>query len=420
MKERVLIVEDNPTIARLLSNKIGSRYGLACDVIETLKDCKAILSTPHNYILALVDIVLDDCSQGEAIDETINHGIPTIAMTAVSDESLKSEILAKNLVDFVPKDHSEDLEYIVSRVGHIMANKDIAVLVVDDSPLARTIMVKLLNIQQFKVFETDNGIDAINILENNSDIRVVLTDYNMPQMNGLELTLKIREKYPREKLSIIAISSESDNKISSRLLKLGANDFIHKPFVKEEFDCRINNTVRALENLDKMFNLANRDYLTGLLNRRAFFKEVDSYTNEIIGSDEKFTLAMFDLDDFKQINDTYGHEAGDIVLQSFSKIVINHIRGADIAARFGGEEFCVILKNTKTNDGYRIFETIRSTIENKSVELSNGKKISFTVSIGVVENCDSQVGLNELIALADKRLYKAKLWGKNRICSDGE
>ena len=232
-------------------------------------------------------------------------------------------------------------------------------------------------------------------------------------MNGLELTIKIRRKYRRESMAIIAISTETDTAISSQLLKLGASDFIHKPFIKEEFDCRINNTVRSIENLNKIMNLANRDYLTGLHNRRHFFSAFEEYQKELQTKIQPFSVAMIDLDDFKKVNDTYGHDAGDLVLTTFSEIIRKNIRGADIAARFGGEEFCIVLKNVGLANTLRIFELIRSEFERTIIQLPTQNTLKCTASFGIC--CEQGMSISDMISSADKRLYNSKISGKNKL-----
>ncbi len=418
MKTRVLVIEDNKTVARMVAQGVGNRYGIAVDIVGSLAEARELLEENTNYLLALCDLNLPDAPNGEAIEILLDKKITTIVMTAMVNTDLRRDIISKPIADYVNKDHPEDIEYIIERVGEINRNSKIKILVVDDSALARSIMIRLLRVQKFVVFEAENGQIALNTIEKHPDIRVVITDYNMPVMDGLKLTIELRRQFRREQLAIIAISSESDSSISSHLLKLGASDFIHKPFIKEEFDCRINNTVRSLENLDKMFNLANKDYLTGLYNRLYFYSTINEYVNTAIDTKEKFAVAMLDLDDFKQINDKHGHEAGDLVLKAFSTTLLEHIRGADVAVRFGGEEFCVVLKDVAEKNAHKIFDTFRESIANKLVNLPKGIGINFSVSIGIT--ADTTDGINAMINQADKRLYKAKLWGKNRVCSDGE
>lgn len=414
MQPRVLIVEDNKAIARMIASGIGNRYGVPVDVVSTFSDAKELLEENSNFFLALCDIHLPDSTNGEVIDCTIEHKIPTIVMTALEDIQVRKDFSNKPIADYVTKSHPEDIDYIIDRVGEIFRNQDIKILVVDDSAMARSIMVKLLRIQQYIVFEAENGSEALTIIEKNPDIKVVLTDYNMPIMNGLELTIQIRRKHRRESMAIIAISSESDSSISSQLLKLGASDFIHKPFVKEEFDCRVSNTVRGIENLTKIMNLANKDYLTGMFNRRHFFATFEEYQKERKISHQPFSVAMIDLDDFKKVNDTYGHDAGDIVLTTFSEIIRKNIRGADIAARFGGEEFCVVLKNSGAVDSMRIFEIIRSEFERTVIQIPSKTTLKCTASIGICS--DTEMSIADMISVSDRRLYIAKIKGKNRIC----
>ncbi len=413
MQERVLVIEDNHTIARMISTGIGKRYGIPVDVVGSLADATALLSEQTSYFLTLCDIQLPDSLNGEAIDLAITHKIPVVVMTAITDIQMRKDIISKPIIDYVTKTHPEDIDYIIDRVGEIYRNRDIKILVVDDSTLARTIMVKLLRIQQFIVFEADNGSDGLAIIEKNPDIKVILTDYNMPIMNGLEFTIQVRRKYRREAMAIIAISSENDSSIASQLLKLGASDFIHKPFVKEEFDCRINNTVRGIENLTKIMNIANRDYLTGMFNRRHFFAAFEEYQKELKQSLQPFSVAMIDLDDFKKVNDIYGHDAGDIVLTTFAEIIRKNVRGADIAARFGGEEFCVVLKNAHPSDALRIFELIRSELERTVITLPTKATLKCTASIGVCS--EPKMTISDMITVADKHLCTSKITGKNRI-----
>ena len=123
----------------------------------------------------------------------------------------------------------------------------------------------------------------------------------MPVIDGLELTHEIRKMYDKNALGILAVSSNQDNEVNALFLKTGANDFITKPFSKEEFSCRINNTIEALENIQIVTNHANRDYLTGLYNRRYFFDTMSDYEDDVRESGEMFAVAMLDIDHFKNV-----------------------------------------------------------------------------------------------------------------------
>ncbi len=235
----------------------------------------------------------------------------------------------------------------------------------------------------------------------------------MPVINGLELTNEIRKIYSKNDLTIITISNDNDDDTTALFLKSGANDYIKKPFSKEEFSCRINNSIEALENIHAITNHANRDFLTGLYNRRYFFTDMQNYFEKATKEGEKFAIAMIDIDHFKKINDTYGHESGDRVINSVADILRANISQNDIVSRFGGEEFCVALKNVSATKALEIFEHLREEVQNSKVLSLKDEKIKFTISIGVVTNYEDT--LQESVHQADMLLYEAKQGGRNRV-----
>jgi len=241
----------------------------------------------------------------------------------------------------------------------LQKNKNHKVLVVDDSRLFRQEIQRLLENLFFNVISVAHGEEAIGMLQSQPEISLVLTDYNMPVMDGLDLTIEIRKTYTKNELSILTLSSNEDDEVIALFLKHGANDYIKKPFSKEEFYCRVNNAVEALENIQTITNYANRDYLTGLYNRRYFFETMNEYIDEIKDSEEKFAIGMIDIDHFKKINDTYGHSVGDAIITSLADILRSSTNSHDLVARFGGEEFCVVLKNVNQYSANKIFERIR-------------------------------------------------------------
>jgi diguanylate cyclase (GGDEF)-like protein len=235
----------------------------------------------------------------------------------------------------------------------------------------------------------------------------------MPVMNGLELTRELRKKYNKNELGIVAISSNEDNEINSVFLKEGASDYIKKPFLKEEFSCRINNSIEALENIQIITNHANRDFLTGLYNRRFFFGNMNEYIENRQLHSEEFALAMIDIDYFKKINDTYGHDVGDKVIVALSEVLRSSTNHKDLVSRFGGEEFCIVLKNINHNSTLDIFQRIRQDVEDFIFRVDPSTTIKFTISIGVaIHNNNS---LEDIIAQADMMLHKAKSSGRNMV-----
>lgn len=162
--------------------------------------------------------------------------------------------------------------------------------------------------------------------------------------------------------------------------------------------------------------LANTDALTGLSNRRAFEHIANHYIQQNKLSPEPMALLVFDVDFFKNINDSYGHDFGDQVLQHIAEVAYNFTRARDVLARFGGEEFIILLPNTELKDAYRIAERLRVAIEQSNVYLSHAKFINFTISIGIAEIRPECRELRQVFSQADAALYNAKKRGRNRTC----
>jgi len=412
MSERILIVEDNKTLAKLISKKIEVALGFKIDVAYTMSEAKLFLKT-YTYFTTLLDINLPDAPNGEIVDYVLGKKNHAIVLSGNIDKEFRQKMLKKNIIDYVNKGGINDINYIIATLQRLQKNRAHTVLVVDDSMVFRKQMKNLLENLFFNVITVAHGEEAVNILETRNDINLVLTDYHMPVMDGLELTNEIRKTHSKNDMAILAVSSNQDNEVNALFLKTGANDFITKPFSKEEFSCRINNTIEALENIQIVTNHANRDYLTGLYNRRYFFDTMNEYESEIKESGELFAVAMIDIDHFKKINDTYGHDVGDKVIVALSEILSSATSHRDVVARFGGEEFCVVLKNINRYSAKDIFERIRVEIENFSFHVERETYLKFTVSIGLVMN--SEDSLEEIINQADMMLYNAKNDGRNKV-----
>lgn len=411
MSERVLIVEDNKTLAKLIAKKIEATLDFKVDVAYSLLEAKLFLKT-YTYFITLLDINLPDAPNGEVVEYTLAKDNHVIVLSGNIDKKFRDSMLQKPIIDYVNKGGINDINYIINTIDRLHKNRNHTVLVVDDSMLFRKKMQNLLENMFYKVITVAHGEEALGILNTNNQINLVLTDYHMPVMDGLELTHKIRESYSKNELAILALSSNDDSSINALFLKSGANDFITKPFSKEEFSCRINNTIEALENFQIVTNHANRDFLTGLYNRRYFFDSMSEYEIEVQESGEQFAVAMIDIDYFKKINDTYGHDIGDGVIIALSEILTSSTSHRDIVARFGGEEFCLVLKNINRYSAYDILERVRIEVENFSFYVKDEKYIKFTISLGLAMS--SEDPLEEIINQADMMLYNAKNSGRNK------
>lgn len=401
--DKILIVFNDKEFANKLQKKISISLDCECDVAYNLQEVK-LFTKVNNYFLILCSTNLTDDESVKTIDYLTSKKLSVIAIAQELTNESRKAYLEKNIIDIIDLDDSYELEYITSNIKRLHNNKNFTILVVEDSLVVRKQIQNFLQNLFINVYAVSHGEEALGMLASHPEISLVLTDYHMPVMDGLELTKEIRKTYSKHDLSIMALSSESDSSVNAMFLKSGANDYIKKPFSKEEFSCRINNALEAIENIQIITSHANRDYLTGLYNRRYFYNDMQEYINTT-NDGEKFALAIIDIDNFKSINDTNGHDAGDKAIIDLSEILRSNTNRRDLVSRFGGEEFCVVLKNINRYSAYEIYERLRSEVQ---------KELNFTISIGAVIH-DKDDTLDESISNADMLLYKAKQNGKNQV-----
>ncbi len=413
--QRLLIVDDDRTTTRIVLKVLNKRLGVDADSAMSFEEAKRLLDiNPTSYTIAICDYNLPDAPNGEVIDYVISKDIPTIVLTASFDADLRDKMLSKRIVDYVVKRSTKDLDYLASVVKRTLKNQNVKVLVVDDSSTQRDIMGGFLKNQLYNVLSAKGGKEALELINQNPDISLVITDYNMPDMDGLDLLTNIRKRYKKEHMAVIVTSGAAGNEVIPMFLKAGANDYIHKPFCAEEFVCRVNMNIETLEMISTLRDFANKDPLTGLYNRRYLYEAGTVIHATALRNKVPLAVFMFDIDKFKAINDTYGHEGGDVVLRAMA-ILLNGCfkRKTDIVARMGGEEFCVLTSYDSKDALINFADNIRKQIEQTPVNYS-GKEIKYTTSLGVcLETKDT---LEDMIKEADSLLYLAKTTGRNKVC----
>ena len=413
--KKVLVVESSSFFGTVIKNRIqnGPNFDViwARNLSETLKE----LNNPdNNFFAAVLDLDLPDAQQGEVLDKVIVKDIPAIVFTGNVSEQIREFVWSKKVVDYILKEDPNSVDYLIATLKRLEKNPDIKILVVDDSPLFRKTISDLLQNHNYTVLAAGNGKEALEVINEHPDIKMVITDFNMPEMDGFALTQKIRERYSSDELIIIGISSERDTYMPARFLKYGANDFIVKQsFLTEEFYCRVTQHLDSLERLQAVKEASMKDFLTGLYNRRYFF----DFGRKLFASAKRDNLtlacAMIDIDFFKKVNDTYGHKAGDLVLQHVASTLKSRMRGTDIIARLGGEEFCILAVNLKENDAKKVFEELRQAIEKSSIQIDEDQTINVTISTGVVTELTDN--LEDMVNRADALLYEAKNSGRNKV-----
>ena len=410
MAQRLLVVEDSKPIATVIK-QIAQSLNYEVVLATTLAQVEEILSDDTDFFAATVDYALPDALDGEAIACVLSHSIPSVVMTGKMDDATRQKILSQPVIDYIPKENSQAFLYLKRVLSWQQTNSQNAILVVDDSSSARNHIVELLKRRNFTVYTANNGVQALEKLKQHKNIKMVITDLEMPEMDGIELTNEIRKKYSRELLAVIGISGASNGIHSARFIKNGADDFLRKPFCPEEFYCRITQNIESLNNIAQIQHVANTDYLTELSNRRAFFNNAEQRIAEYNKRNIHYCLAVLDIDYFKQVNDSYGHDAGDQVLKVLALYMRKHF-GAGLTARLGGEEFSILLHGLDTDQLYNKLEDFRRDISVSTLPCGD-TQVSITISIGVV--FDSKEVLSKQMNEADNALYLAKDNGRNQV-----
>ena len=412
-KSKILIVEDNKALAKLIAKKMEDNTEMQVDVAHSLAEAQAFLTKAKDYFITLLDLNLPDAPNGEVVDFVASKGLPIIVLTGSMDDKTRETFMDKDIVDYVYKGNMSDVNYIFHMIDRLKNNKQYKVMVVEDVMQTRNDVKKILQNLQFQVFTAAHGEEAMNYFADNPDIKLVVSDYGMPVKDGLEVLKELREQKDKNELGVIMMTSANENVSGAVFLKNGANDFIAKPFLKEELICRVNNTIENMENINKIANFANKDFLTGLFNRRYFYDDMQGYLASLEENPMPYAVAVIDVDGLKNINDKYGQDSGDKILKLLAKKLIDDTKSSDIAARFGGGEFCVLLKNVSQEDAVKFFVGLRAAIAANPVNIKN-ESVKISVSIGVTFG-KSDYNADEILELADEALYKAKQNGRNRV-----
>jgi len=408
----VLIVDDDVFFTQVLAKTIIDKWSCEVHIAKTYAKTKNYLNKfRYDYHLAICNLELPEAKNGEIVDLIKKANVPMILMSRANSEQLEKDPISMGIIDSIDINKTNAYLYITDLVGRLYKNYQNKILVVDDSNSIAEFISHLLKVQNYQVLIAQNGIQALEILDKTKDIKVVLTDFQMPIMDGIELTIKIREKFSTEKLSVIGISGLENNKLNSNFINNGANDFIIKPFGYNELLSRVNQNIDMLDYLESAYNLANRDFMTNLYNRRYFFTEGKILYESAKNRNSALSICMMDIDHFKQVNDNYGHDCGDVILINFAQTLTKYF-DEYMVARLGGEEFAVLFKDIEQTQVIEQLEQFRQTIDSTPISCDD-KSISITVSIGV--NNDYQENIDTMLKVADQNLYKAKETGRNKV-----
>jgi diguanylate cyclase (GGDEF)-like protein len=410
----ILVVEDSAMVLKIIKHVLSQNQNFTVDYAESFAQARSLIEKNAPYFVALVDLGLPDAVDGEVVDYTLEKKIPTIVLTASFDEKKREAMLAKGIVDYVTKEGRYSYELALNTIERLVKNQHTKVLVVDDSSTQRKMMAQLLRLHLFDVVEAGNGVEAIKVLLDNPDTRLLVTDFNMPKMDGFELVKNIRVKYEKSDLIAIGISSNDEGALSAKFIKYGANDFLRKPFNQEEFFCRINHNLDQLELIEKIRDASRRDETTGVYSRSYFFSLGESTIANSKMEDSDIALAVINVDRFSEINERYTNKIGDKVLRQFAT-QLDDILDRFVVARAESDTFLCLLRGLDNDKACALMNRVRELISAEGLDV-DGDSINLTFSVGISNVVSA--GFDALVRISNRNLQRAKEAGGDIVFGD--
>ncbi|MCA9244987.1 MAG: diguanylate cyclase [Phycisphaerales bacterium] len=298
--------------------------------------------------------------------------------------------------------------------GPIVVGDGLDILIIDDDPTERALLVQRLARQQYQVAHAATGAEGLRAVYQYRP-RIVICDVLLPDMEGIDICQRVRADPTLDGVYIIIITAYDSGRKKQRALAAGADDYLAKPYDPNELRARIRNGLRFHRLQERLQRVALTDGLTDLWNHHQFRELLDKEYQRVRRYGGALSLLMVDLDHFKSINDTYGHEVGNQVLRQTARQLLRAVRDTDYVARYGGEEFAIICPETSLDDAAFLGERIRLAIH-KNVRVETCADLAVFTSVGAASASDPRVGsVGNLIDLADQALYESKRNGRNRV-----
>jgi len=295
------------------------------------------------------------------------------------------------------------------------------ILAVDDNETNIDILLELLG-EKYDVMVAIDGVSALEIAQE-EEIDLILLDIMMPEMDGYEVCKRLKQNPKTKEIPVIFLTAKSDEDSIEKAYDVGGIDYITKPFRPKELLARVNRELKIQSlikelkaSYEKLQELAQTDPLTRLYNRR-YFSEISSNILNLAKREKKpLSVVMLDIDKFKRVNDTYGHQVGDEVIVSLANILKANKRESDIVCRYGGEEFVILLPNTPIDGAVNFANKLREKVQNYILNLDDGTTLKFTISLGVASvNLEKEESIEKALNRADEALYESKNSGRNRV-----
>jgi two-component system cell cycle response regulator len=455
MTARVLVVDDVAANVKLLEARLSAEY---FDVVTAMsgKDALAICERAE-CDLVLLDVMMPDLDGFEVCrrlkSNPATHHIPVVMVTALDQPSDKVRGLEAGADDFLTKPISElallarvrslarlkmvtdelRMRVLTSREIGIESpereavadtGRDGRVLIVDDRPASYERVSAVLAKEHDVEIEADPNQAVFHAADGNYDLLIV--SLGLENFDALRLCSQIRSLDRTRNLPILAITEPDNNARMLRGLEIGVNDFLIRPVDKNELLARARSQVRKRryterlrDNVQMSIEMAITDALTGLFNRRYMESHLGTLIEQATGRGKPLATLVIDIDYFKSINDSHGHDAGDDVLRDFALRIKRSIRGIDLACRYGGEEFVVVMPETDMTVAAMVAERLRRRIAAEPFAIAQGSRhVAVTISIGIAGLRGKDDTAANLLKRADQALYRAKRDGRNRVAPD--
>jgi two-component system cell cycle response regulator len=452
---RVLVVDDVAANVKLLEARLSAEY---FDVTTAMNGVEALAVCERGECdIVLLDVMMPDMDGFEVCrrlkSNPATHHIPVVMVTALDQPSDRVRGLESGADDFLTKPVSDVA--LIARVRSLtrlkmvtdelrmraLTSREIGiqnpereavadagrggrVLVVDDRPASSERVAAMLGEEHTVDVERDPSQALFHAAEGNFDLAIV--SLGLENFDGLRLCSQLRSLDRTRGVPILAIAEGENNARLVRGLEIGVNDYLMRPLDKNELLARVRTQVRKKryterlrDNVQLSIEMAITDALTGLYNRRYMENHLATLVEQAASRAKPLTVLVLDIDYFKAINDTHGHDAGDDVLREFALRIRKSIRGIDLACRYGGEEFVVVMPETDMAVATMVAERLRRRIASEPFPIQQGARtIEVTISIGIAALGGSTDTAAQMLKRADQALYRAKRDGRNRVVPD--